>query len=323
MPTTVTKVIGTGGDYTTIQAWEDALPADLVAGDTLQIGECKNQTFSESVTISGQTTDATRYVHLRCQSGASFMDNANVRTNALRYNTANGMAVEGNPALTIGTNFTRVTGVQARQVSYAKAIDIASGVTNVLLDSCIGKDGAGGTNLAVFSLGDSTSNVYVNCLAEATAGGNDFGFEGRGQCYGCTAVAGASNTRSAFRSSYNLMVVKNCAGFGFASFANGTTAAGSDYNATDDSSASTGTHNVTSLVFADQFVSTSNDFRAVSTGGLKAGTPDSINTPDDISGLTRDAVTPWIGAWEVAPVVAVAVPTFYIETGDVVFRVAR
>ncbi len=325
MPTTVTKVIGTGGDYSTITLWEADLPADLVAGDTLQVGECKNETFTEAVTISGQTTDATRYVHLKCQAGASFMDNAGVRTNALRYNTANGMAITGNVPLTLTSNFTRVTGIQVTNPNYGNGISVSNGTTNCLVDSCIAKPGATGTNERGIHLGNQsglggTANMAVNCLVEDS--GNNFGYGGRGVCYGCTAVSTlAGNTRWGFEAAYSEMLVKNCAVFGFSGFSQLATAAGSDYNATDNASASTGTHNVTSLTFADQFENSTNDFRAKSTGGLHAGTPDS-NMLDDISGLTRSLTTPWIGAWEVAAAGAVAPPKIAVTAGNQVLSVS-
>ena len=104
------------------------------------------------------------------------------------------------------------------------------------------------------------------------------------------------------RAVYATIKTVNCAVFGFTDgweTSTGASYTGSDYNATDDTTVPVGSNNVTSLTFADQFESTTNDFRAVDTGDLQAGTPDATNSPDDISGLTRDATTPWIGCWEV------------------------
>jgi len=42
MPTTTVKVIGTSGDYTTIQGWEDACPANIVTTDEIWEGQLKN-----------------------------------------------------------------------------------------------------------------------------------------------------------------------------------------------------------------------------------------------------------------------------------------
>ncbi len=64
MPSTVVKSIKeAGGDYTTVTAWEAALPADLTVSDEIQVGELYRNTV-EDVTIAGSTTDATRYIVL-------------------------------------------------------------------------------------------------------------------------------------------------------------------------------------------------------------------------------------------------------------------
>jgi hypothetical protein len=102
MPTTVTKIIGTGGDYTTIAAWLAACPANLVTADQIWQGKLKNQTFNEAVVFSGITTDATRYIELTTDTGASFRDNASVRSNALRYNASNGAAITSSDASNTG-----------------------------------------------------------------------------------------------------------------------------------------------------------------------------------------------------------------------------
>ena len=92
MVTTVVKSIGTASrDYSTLQAWEDAAPANLVTADQVWKGECYNDsTFTAGVTISGITTDATRYIWLTAAAGQSFADHPE---NALDYNAANGVAI--------------------------------------------------------------------------------------------------------------------------------------------------------------------------------------------------------------------------------------
>src|SRR5262245_24237165 len=99
MPTTVTKTIGTAGgrDYSTLQAWEDACPADLTSVDQIWKGEAYNDSeFTAALAVAGITTDSTRYPWLTAATGQSFQDNANVRTNALRYNQSNGVGLQAN-----------------------------------------------------------------------------------------------------------------------------------------------------------------------------------------------------------------------------------
>lgn len=300
MPTTVTKVIGTGGDYTTIAAWEAALPSNLVSADELHVGECKNEVFSETVTIAGQTTDATRYVHLTCQSGASFSDNASVRSNALRYNTANGMALAGNIPLTVSTNYTRVTGLQLTNGSaYGRVLQVTA--TNCLIQKCVMAIGAGGDSGSP-GLSLAAGSVVANCLVQGHASGpnENAGAAGQGELRNCTILSpGSTSIRTGVTSSYSNLKLVNCAVFGFATAYSGTAAGGSSHNASD-SATTFGTSNQSSLTYASQFVSTTNDFRAVDTGSLKNGTPDATYAPDDISGQSRDATTPYIGCWEVS-----------------------
>ncbi|MCG2717078.1 MAG: right-handed parallel beta-helix repeat-containing protein, partial [Candidatus Marinimicrobia bacterium] len=58
--------------YTTIQAAVDAVPADLVADGNSYIIEIQDsETYTETVTISGKTTDASHTITLKAQSGQS------------------------------------------------------------------------------------------------------------------------------------------------------------------------------------------------------------------------------------------------------------
>src|SRR5262249_25313543 len=94
----VTKTIGTSGrDYSTVQAWEDALPANLVTDGNSQVGQCFNDSeftvAGDILTISGETTDASHTITITTGSGQSFRDNAGVQTNALLYNVSNGVGL--------------------------------------------------------------------------------------------------------------------------------------------------------------------------------------------------------------------------------------
>jgi hypothetical protein len=74
MATTVTKLIkASGGDYTTITAFDAALPSSLVTSDEIWIGELADEDFAdEDLTLGGGVsaggTDATRYIVLRAQN---------------------------------------------------------------------------------------------------------------------------------------------------------------------------------------------------------------------------------------------------------------
>lgn len=305
MPTTVTKTIGTTGDYSTVQAWEDALPANLVTADEAHVGELQNQEFTVAgtvVTISGQTTDATRNITLKCVSGASFRDHASVRTNPLLYNASNGAALRSTSNYTNGatatSNYVRFEGLQISGPT-SGGLALGGNGTNGVFDSCIFRNPA--TNSLCVDKGGSTQS-FLNCLI--VGGHSGFRAAGGGTqiVAGCTIIKTGSAGNTGITINYaSAYTIKNTAIFNYSTVSsfNGSTDSGSGYNATDGASAP-GSNNQTSLTYANQFENTSNDWRAKSTGDLDAGTPDSTNTPDDITGLTRHATTPWIGCWEIS-----------------------
>lgn len=303
MPTTTKTIAATSSpttpDYSTLQSWEDASTVDLAAAAEIWLGQCLDQgTFTGTLLIDGHTTDANGYLNLTCGTGASFADKAGVRTTALRFNTANGVSVESNIPITISDNFTRVRGIQARNNSgYHTAIDIAASVENCRVDDFIAKNGTGSSNACVMSR--MPSNVFANGLIENASAGNN-GVMSQGQLYNCTIVNNAGSPSGiGATSGYSSLKMVNCAIFGFGTSYSGTAASGSGFNATDKAE-TFGSNCLQSLTYANQFENSTNDWRAISTGNLQAGTPDATNAPDDISGQDRDDTTPWIGCWEVA-----------------------
>jgi hypothetical protein len=69
---TIEKIQAVGGDYTTPQAWYDAHKGNLTSDPNAPyIGEMAAEEFP-GVDMSGSTTDADHYFHLRAQSGAEF-----------------------------------------------------------------------------------------------------------------------------------------------------------------------------------------------------------------------------------------------------------
>lgn len=316
MPTTVTKTIGTGGDYSTPQAWEDACPANLVTADQIWKGACLNQefvataAFTPIVTIGGQTTDATRYVELTAASGASFADHADKLSNPLRYDATKGAAfrITGNyvGVVSISTAYTRINRLQINNASFNGALNVEDGVSNVWVDSCIlqasNNGGHGITRL-------SGAGVLSNCLLIANAGssGDIYGawwvFPGAGsKMLNCTVVrpsdVGASG--SGFTTNYGSVLVQNTAFFGFASLL-GSFQAGSNYNASD-LALGTGANNQASKTYTNQFENTlraTQDFR-VKTGADLIDTGTNLSgsgITTDIVGITR-TVPHDIGAWE-------------------------
>ena len=311
MPTTVTKTIGatsspTTPDYTSLASWIAACPANLVTADEIWEGQCLDQGeftgASTLLTISGITTDSTRFVRLTCASGASFNSKAGVRTTALNYNASNGVAIRstsGNydTCIVNNVNYTQFVGLQiASEATHGQTIDAPN--TNTTVDGCIVK-GKSDSAPAIRVGTVKNSLLIVTSSREPLRVTNDGG-DGTQQVLDCTLVfpSGGSGASAIF-SQYGNLTIKGCAVFGFTTFkSGGATNSGSGFNATDLGTAF-GSSNQTSLTAASQFTSFANDFRADSGGSLpNNGTPISGITTD-ISLTTRSVTTPTIGCWEV------------------------
>ena len=317
MATTVVSTIGTAGDYSTLASWEAASPADLVAADQIWQGQVKNEEFvgaSTMLTIAGQTTDATRYVELTTESGASFADNANKLTNALRYNAANGAGIRttggyATAAVVVSTNFTRLSKLQISGIG-SQTAGISNTGNSCVVDQCIivgdffgiTSGGNSVTVLNTLAITDAPSRLGATAIRTVAASMS---------CYNCTAVGYSdvvpSATSAAFYASYGAMLLKNCAGFGhnlFGRVAGGPGFSGSSSNNASDKTISFGTANQPSLTYADQFENTASgtaDFRTKTGATLIANGVDLT-----ASGVTVDIVgsaraDPFdIGAWQVA-----------------------
>lgn len=319
MPTTTVKTIGTGRDYSTIQAWEDACPANLVSSDEIWKGLLYDEgggtngewTVSSSVTFSGVTTDATRYVWLDAEAGKSFADNANKLTNALRYNTANGVAIRGNGSYA-GPMFVTNYGVKfsrlqiKRLVGAGNAADEVFGVGGAFtVDQSIvvneGNDysiavNAGSINFinSVFYCA-SVSKEFIRSVVNTTTG----------NLINSTIYGNGSTQAFSILYTGGLYVSKNCGLFNWTSI--GSTArfdsANCSNNATNLASFPFGSSNQVSLTTANQFENVtagSEDFR-VKTGAalISNGIRQQTYTNDvDIVGSARSLTTPTIGAWE-------------------------
>jgi hypothetical protein len=309
--TTVVKVIGTGGDYTTLQAWEDAAPADLTTADQIWQGQCKNQLFSGAgvqLTMAGSTSDATRYKELTTQSGASFRDNANVQTNALRYNSSNGAAISNSggytTAVLLTENYSRLTGLQVEATANSGGSVSMQGTGNIVRQ-CICEhkqtDGfafAGNSGTAV--------NVLVVSRKSAPSTIVKVGAVSGALLVNCTIVqpTGLTAPSAVFGGNYGTATVKNCAMFANgAPVKSGSTAYTFTTCYSDASSPPTGVSSATyntSLFTA--IANTTHDYRLPSGSSLiDVGTTDSTNAPTDIAGTSRPAGSAYdVGAWEFA-----------------------
>lgn len=320
---TVTKSIGTSArDYSTLQSWEDALPANLVTDGNAQVGQCYNDSeFTAGVTISGQTTNSTNSITLTCATGQSFADNASVQSNALKYNQANGVGVvadvtSGVAVVHVSTSNVTVSRLQIKNtqaVFSAIALKLDEGgsakVGNQLVLEATSLSGGGLTDGILYvGAGHKCLNALVVQRATAAAAGNNaVTLYDAGSIFNVSVVCPSdvvSPPAQGVRSKYSGNVMVNCAVFGFVADYTGTALGTSTTNFTDDTTPSTGFTG--SLTYGSQFQNTTNasgDWRAKAGGGiLDAGTDTHVAQPltaTDIAGTSRPQGSAYDGgAWE-------------------------
>jgi hypothetical protein len=317
-----THTIGTGGDFSTPQAWEDDIPATLTEQ---RIGQLKNESFSGSpaINFSAHTTTASFDIILETESGASFKDQ-DVRNRALRFQTDSArLTSTGNyfealrvGSVTIGHLIVRNIQFQKASGSYVGAIDI-HGVTTTAMQfkDCIVESHS--TNWAVIAsaLASGTLRFDNVVMINRSTGGHGLDARGSGgttHVNHCTIVRPSNITAAGtgIRRQYGTTVVKNTLIAGFTTDIASGADSSSDYNATTFTDGGSGLpdptpdHNVyninynTSLVVQPSDSGGNHDFRTVSGSALEdTGLLDSTNAPNDISGTARSD-PPEIGAWE-------------------------
>lgn len=284
----------TARDYATITLWAAACPANITAGGTNEIwkGECYNDaTFTESVTISGITTDSTHYVWLTAAAGQSHVDQGS--STALVYGMT-GVTVTSNTAFfTTLANTTDYFLLERLQISGGGGYS-ACFSSNVFTQT---------TNQCILHNKGAFNCTFNNCLFQNDASGEAFSSSSSFLALNyCTLVHTNSGGALYTFASYQQGTVNNCACFGWSSWFNksGSGTLSGDYNCTDNASFNgTGeTHSLASKTFANQFNSTTNDFRVKSSGSDLAGNANPTSNTIDIVGTTRSVSTPTIGAWE-------------------------
>lgn len=302
MATTVTKTIkSSGGDYTSLSAWEAANQGDLVAADEVRQAECYAFEDTTAVTIDGSTVDSTRYMRVFAAAGAEAQ---------MPWNTSTSYRLRVlNTALNIQDDYVRVERIQVEFTSNASGNRYAvqvNGVNGVRLIGVLARNAGADANNVVFSLtGISSGNtVYaINCVAIGAANG-DNGFQffptgtGAALLYNCTAVNCATGF---YNASSPGAIAKNCLSYGnvTADFGDGGGgwAAGTEFNASEDATAP-GTSSRTSQTFT--FVNTAGgDYHLDSgDGGAKDFGKDlsadaAFPFSDDFDGVARS------GSWDI------------------------
>lgn len=327
MATTVVKTIGTGGDYSTLQAWEDACPSNLVTADQIWQGQVNNQVFSGTtnlLTISGTTVDATRYVELTTVAGSSWSDNANVRTNALRYNEANGAAIKITAtyanAVVVNQSYTRISKIQFSSTGtssgYMAPLSVnPEGTSDYCdIDRCI-FEASNSNNVSGFSaltMWGQNTKVRRSLILTKTASTTGYiaYFYYGASAYNCVFASLNATLTTGIYNKYFTPVMQNCAVMNVTSLFSGGAAWTLITNKTDAASPPAGFTSAaySSVTFAN-ITDGTHDFRTVTGSALiNAGTTDAANAPTDVTGQAWSGGTD-IGLWDFSAAGASAIFT--------------
>lgn len=311
MPTTTVKTIGTATrDYSTMQAWEDACPANLVTSDEIWKGECYNDSeFTASIVFSGITVDATRYPWLTTASGESAFDDS---TNPLTYDQTKGVGVSTsgfstNKQLDCNVSYTLVEKLQFKFVksggyqTQAMTMTVFSTIKDCLVDADV--DSYAGTNYVLnlnsyYGANEAKAINVLIIMRRDNASSNVcqyFRIAG-GIALNCAAVSptGLTNapTGNQFGASASTATAYNCLSLNSGGNDFVGTFANSDYNATDEASGAPGANSTHSLTYADEVVSTTADWKLKSGAtSIAAGNTDATDAPNDIFGTVRGTTT--------------------------------
>lgn len=305
MATTVTKTVkSSGGDYSSLSAWEAGVQGDLVTADQVQQAECYPMQDTSVIVIDGSTTDASRYLRMYPVAGGEAGMPWRASTDAYQFSPAGAVGV--NYAFQVFDPFCRIENLQ---IEYRDST-IGDGQTivyvlsgNSRFSGCYFRHDApnGGGYGRIGILADG-GGAFVNCVFTTcrTASGQPPAILANGTlyAYNCTfydcGYGINHNTGTTF--------AKNCLTANCTQGFNGTFDASSDYNATSDATAPPGAHSRTSQTFTfvnaagGDFHLSSSDAGARDFGAdLSADANYAFNT--DFDGATR--TVPWdIGAHE-------------------------
>lgn len=138
-----TEVISTirssGGDYTSLSSWEAGEQTNLVTADQIATAECYDDWasgLSDEVTISGWTTDSTRYVKVTVAAGHRH-DGTPQSGFFIKISSSSGLAV-----VTASQNYTRLEYLDVENTrSSAFRCGISLGGQAAIADKCIAKSG--------------------------------------------------------------------------------------------------------------------------------------------------------------------------------------
>ena len=309
-PTEVVKTVDTGGyaDYLSLSAWEAGQQADLTSTNEIRIAKCRHATATSTadqvaVSISGWTTDATRYIKIWTDPTESYRHNGKWDTGKYRLQYSNAVGV------VIYADHVRVEGLQFYLTSHTSSNtggiftrNSGSGSDFRFSHNIIRGDGNVAASwvdgIQIYASGAGVVRAWNNIIYDyKTTSGiliSDGGFTA--YLYNNTVY---NNAYGIWRYSEGTAVLQNNLIASTTDPFAGTFAAGTDYNATDiNDTPGVGSNNRVSqtFLFAD---SANSDFHLAyaDTGAKDYGTNLSADTnlafSTDIDNQTRS------GTWDI------------------------
>lgn len=296
--TVITKTIKpSGGDYTSLAAWEAGRQGDLVAADTIEVAECYAAIKDTSrVIIDGWTTGANNYIKIYTPASERHDGKWHTSKYQIKWDTFSADLIY------INEDYVRIDGLQLDVTNYA-GIRMGAVTGEIHISNTIAKGNPSATtNNKGFELAVRSPGVLKmwNSIAYdfKNATGTNIGFQvydtGSIYIYNCTAYNCELGFYALFASSpYVYNNIANACTDGFA--VNASTWIG-NYNISDlpDDAPGANSKNSTTVSFVDaankDFHLSASDTAAKDSGQTN---PASGLYSDDIDGQTRT------GTWDI------------------------
>lgn len=304
MATTVTKTIkSSGGDYTSLSAWEAGQQGDLVAADEIRQAECYSLSDTTQVDIDGWTTDATRYIRIFTHATGRHAGVFDTGKYNLSVTDANTILLREDFVRFDGLQF-HISGATSGRAFFQL---ISRGASSTLhISNCIFKGSANTVSIRPYTLttgSEGTWYIWNSIFYDFGSNGSSYFVCGGGTwyLYNCLGAWHSSADFGFRNDGATAVTMKNCYSAGSAGGAyfgtiTQTTCASSDTTATG-----TGLDSIAlSAVNFTNVTAGSQDFHLTSGSALKdVGTDLSgdatLPFSDDIDGQTRT------GTWDVGP----------------------
>ena len=170
-----TKTIkSSGGDYTSLSAWEAAEQADIT-GLGPSIAECYDVDDTTPTTISGWTTTASDYIEIIAATAAR----CNGSTRAQTTDTYRLSGSNGNGQLRIAEDYVRVSGIEIKSTGAQPALEFPvssiGSPSDIRIEDCvlITSDSSASTDYAVRATEAGLTLLMRNCLVVGKRRGTD------------------------------------------------------------------------------------------------------------------------------------------------------